>query len=120
VVSYLPDNANATLEEDDSEELPPIPAAEAQRMIQSLETFWLKQSDTEDHFMTTLQRMRDKVRAIWTRQRVQQGNSELFYTSLGNTDVGNIIKNRGIYSNGTNLKINYKNSTSTMPTWKVA
>jgi hypothetical protein len=93
LVLSLPDNAHASNNKDDSEELPLIPAAEAQRMIQSLETFWLQQSGTEDHFMTTLQRMRDKVRAIWTRQMVQQGiqSSELFYTSLGNTHVGNII-----------------------------
>jgi hypothetical protein len=67
------DAASATIDEDDSEELPPIPAAEAQRMIQSLETFWMQQSNTKDHFMTTLQRMRDDLRAIRTRQMVQKG-----------------------------------------------
>ena len=51
VDSYLPDlddvirehlpmeTDNATVDEDDSEELPPIPAAKAHRIIQSLETF---------------------------------------------------------------------------------
>ena len=58
VVSYLPnlddvirehlpvEIDNATIEKDDSEELPPISAIEARRMIQSLETFWMQQADT--------------------------------------------------------------------------
>lgn len=90
VVSYLPDlddiirehlpveTDNATVDEDDSEELPPIPAAEADRIIHSLETFWMQQADTEDHFMTSLQRMRDKVRAIRTRQVVQKDIQSYF------------------------------------------
>jgi hypothetical protein len=73
-VSYLPDNANATNDEDDSEELPPIPAVEAQRMIQSLATFLLQQADTEDHFMTTLQRLRQ----VQVPGLVQQGIQSYF------------------------------------------
>ncbi|KAH6571555.1 hypothetical protein BASA62_003809 [Batrachochytrium salamandrivorans] len=79
---HLPTEAdNATADEDDSEELPSIPVAEVQSMIQSLETFWMQQADTEDHFMTTLQRMRDKVRAIKTCQMVQQGIQSYFTRS---------------------------------------
>uniref|UniRef100_M4BVB7 Uncharacterized protein n=1 Tax=Hyaloperonospora arabidopsidis (strain Emoy2) TaxID=559515 RepID=M4BVB7_HYAAE len=54
VVTYLPEldeviqdhipmeADNAAVEEDDSEALPPIPAAEAQQMIQALEIFWMQ------------------------------------------------------------------------------
>jgi hypothetical protein len=75
------DPTNATVDEDDSEELPPIPATEAQRMIHSLETFWMQQADTEDQFMTTLQRMREKVRAIRSHQMVQKGIPTCFTQS---------------------------------------
>jgi hypothetical protein len=48
------------------------------KVAQSIETFWMQQSNTKDYFMTTLQRMRDDVRAIRTRQMVQKGIQSYF------------------------------------------
>ena len=90
VVTYLPDldeviqdhipmeADNAAVEEDDSESLPPILAAEAQQMIQALEIFWMQQANREDQIMRTLQQMKDKITAIRTRQKVQKDIQSYF------------------------------------------
>ena len=90
VVTYLPDldeviqdhipmeADNAAVEEDDSEALPPIPAAEAQQMVQVLEIFWMQQANREDQIMRTLQQMKDKITAIRTRQKVQKDIQSYF------------------------------------------
>ena len=90
VVTYLPDldeviqdhipmeADNAAVEEDDSEALPPILAAEAQQMIQALEIFWMQQANREDQIMRTLQQMKDKIMAIRTRQKVQKDIQSYF------------------------------------------
>ena len=90
VVTYLPEldeviqdhipmeADNAAVEEDDSEALPPIPAAEAQQMIQALEIFWMQQANREDQIMRTLQQMKDKITAIRTRQKVQKDIQSYF------------------------------------------
>ena len=91
VVTYLPDldeviqdhipmeADNAAVEEDDSEALPPIPAAEAQQMVQVLEIFWMQQANREDQIMRTLQQMKDKIAAIRTRQKVQKDIQNYFF-----------------------------------------
>uniref|UniRef100_M4C3H4 Uncharacterized protein n=1 Tax=Hyaloperonospora arabidopsidis (strain Emoy2) TaxID=559515 RepID=M4C3H4_HYAAE len=90
VMTYLPDLDefiqdhipmevdNAAVEEDDSEALPTIPAAEAQQMIQALEIFWMQQENREDQIMRTLQQMKDKITAIRTRQKVQKDIQSYF------------------------------------------
>ncbi|CAI5727452.1 unnamed protein product [Peronospora farinosa] len=56
VVTYLLDLDDATMIEDDSDELPSTPAVDAHMMIQSLETIWMQQTDTKNYFMVALQR----------------------------------------------------------------
>lgn len=63
IQDHFPTEANTTtVDEDDSEALLLILAAEVQRMIQALETFWMQHTDTKDHFIRTLQQTRDKIR----------------------------------------------------------
>ena len=69
---------NTAVEEDDSEALSLIPAAEAQQMIQALEIFWMQQANREDQIMRTLQQMKDKIAAIRTRQKVQKDIQSYF------------------------------------------
>ncbi len=54
-------------EADDSQELPVVNAAEAYRMVEMLERFWMQQDDSGIPFVATSQKMKDSVNMIRTK-----------------------------------------------------
>jgi hypothetical protein len=105
VVPYLPDlgdviqthlstdAANATNDEDDSEELPPIPAAEAQRLIQLLENLLVATGGHAGPLHDNPAAHEKQGQGYQDSPDSAAGHSELLYTSLGNSYVGNISLN---------------------------
>lgn len=86
-VSYVPDIDDVIQnyeghkddeEEDDSFELPQISPAEAQKMLQSLDVFWLQQEEDTQKFMIWLQQMKDRVCALQIKQTVQKDIRDYF------------------------------------------
>jgi hypothetical protein len=61
-------------------------------MIQSLETFWLQQAYTENHYDNSAAHER-QGQCYKDSPDGAAGHSDLFYTSLRNTYVGNINRN---------------------------
>jgi len=51
---------------------------EAQKMLRLLETFWLQQEDDNNQFISSLQRMKDRVSMIRACQMVQKGIQDYF------------------------------------------
>jgi hypothetical protein len=64
--------------DDDSQEHPRIFPAEAHKMLQSLETFWMQQEADSQEFIRSLHRMKDKVSEIRVNQMVQKDIRQFF------------------------------------------
>jgi hypothetical protein len=65
-------------EANDSQELPVVSAAEAYRMVEMLERFWMQQDDSGIPFVATSHKMKDSVNMIKTKQVVQRNIDSFF------------------------------------------
>lgn len=65
-------------EDDDSQEVPVVTAVEAYKMVESLERFWMQQSDSNISFIASLQKMKDSVSMLRIKQMVQRNIDSFF------------------------------------------
>jgi len=65
-------------EANDNQELPVVSAAEAYRMVEMLERFWMQQDDSGIPFVVASQKMKDSVSMIRTKQLVQKNIDSFF------------------------------------------
>ena len=83
VVDHREKSSNIATEEadegdDDSQKHSKIIPANAQKILQTLETFWMQQDEDSQEFVCTLQRMRDKIYKSRVNQTVLQDIRHFF------------------------------------------
>jgi len=65
-------------EANDSQELPIVSVAEAYRMVEMLERFWMQQDDSGIALVAASQKMKDSVNMIRTKQLVHRNIDNFF------------------------------------------
>jgi hypothetical protein len=65
-------------EADDSQELLIVSVAEAYKMVEMLETFWMQQDDSNIPFVAASQKMKDSVNMIMIKKLVQKNIDSFF------------------------------------------